>query len=166
MPSTTCQPDLHQDCLATLNRALDLALKTAEAASAAGNHRVVIQAVREVTRIVTLINKMTQSSEPKPKSKPTPSLFKDHGSNSRPGPAGSEIQAEYQKPETGNQPPELQLPDLGPLLQPDALTGLDDLSLDLLQNISRNWAEIQALMPEAAQGNDKSVFHTKPKTQN
>ena len=49
----------HQDCLTKLNRVLDLALITAESASAEGNHKVVIQAAREVTRIVTLINKMT-----------------------------------------------------------------------------------------------------------
>jgi hypothetical protein len=161
MPPTASQNDLHQDCLANLNRALDLALKTAEAASTEGNHRVVIQAVREVTRIVTLINKMTQTSESKPKSKSNPSLFKNHGTGSRPGLAGSEIQAEHWQPETGNQPPEIQIPDLGPLCQPDASTGLDDLSLGLLQDISRNWAELQTLMPEAAKGNDKLFLPTK-----
>ena len=63
------QPDLHQDCLDKLSRALDLVLKTAEAASAENNHKVVIQSAREVTRIAALIYKMTNS-----KTKPAPSL--------------------------------------------------------------------------------------------
>ncbi len=92
----------HQDCLTKLNRVLDLALITAESASAEGNHKVVIQAAREVTRIVTLINKMTTASDPKPKPKPkttpispaspvgreseAPPAFKDQGTASLPAP--------------------------------------------------------------------------------
>ena len=53
------QSDLHQDCLDKLSHALDLVLKTAETASAENNHKIVIQAAREVTRIATLITKMT-----------------------------------------------------------------------------------------------------------
>ena len=40
-------------------------MHTAEAASADGNHKIVLQAVREVTRIVTLMTKIEKSSAPK-----------------------------------------------------------------------------------------------------
>ncbi len=56
------QPDLQQDCLDKLSRVLDLVLKTAEAASAENNHKVVIQSAREVTRIAALMHKMTSST--------------------------------------------------------------------------------------------------------
>ena len=59
MTASIPQPDFQQDCLDKLGRALDLVLKTAEAASAENNHKIVIQAAREVTRIATLITKMT-----------------------------------------------------------------------------------------------------------
>jgi hypothetical protein len=49
---------LHQECLANLQKILHLAMQTAEAASADGNHRLTLQAVREVTRIVTLMTKL------------------------------------------------------------------------------------------------------------
>ena len=58
MTRTISQSSLTSDYGATLNRILELAMQTAEAASADGNHKVVIQAVREVTRIVALILKM------------------------------------------------------------------------------------------------------------
>jgi hypothetical protein len=58
--------------LATLYRMLDLAQQTAEAASADGNHKVVIQAIREVTRIITLITKIAATSD-QAKSCPGPS---------------------------------------------------------------------------------------------
>jgi hypothetical protein len=54
-------PDLPQGCLDKLRRALDLVLKTAEAASAANDHKLVIQSAREVTRLAALIHKMTGS---------------------------------------------------------------------------------------------------------
>ena len=63
------QPDLHQDCLAKLSRALDLVLKTAEAASVENNHKLVIQSAREITRLTSLIHKMTGS---KNKAAPAP----------------------------------------------------------------------------------------------
>lgn len=62
------QPPLSFDYLGKLNQILDLAMHTAEAANAEGNHRLVLQAVREVTRIITLMNKIavTQIQESKP----------------------------------------------------------------------------------------------------
>jgi hypothetical protein len=70
---------LHLDCLTKLDRILDLTLQTAETASAEGNHKVVIQAAREATRIVSLINKMTQS--PSSKSRNLPDLKGDAASD-------------------------------------------------------------------------------------
>ncbi len=67
MSTTTLQLDLHQDCLDKLSQILDLVLKTAEAASADNNHKVVIQAAREATRITALMFKLTN-----PKTKTVP----------------------------------------------------------------------------------------------
>jgi hypothetical protein len=58
MKNTGSINPLEQYCLDNLQKMLDLAMHTAEAASAAGNHKVVLQAVREVTRMVTLITKL------------------------------------------------------------------------------------------------------------
>jgi hypothetical protein len=71
------QPDITQDfqqfnCLSVLDRMLALAMQTAEAASADKNHKLVLQAVREVTRLVTLINKLTCSPHQKPEVKGKP----------------------------------------------------------------------------------------------
>jgi hypothetical protein len=67
---------LPQNCLDVLTHMLDLAMQTADAASADKNHKLVLQAVREVTRLVTLINKITTSSAQKPAPKPGPALGK------------------------------------------------------------------------------------------
>ncbi len=122
MPSTLSLPPQRQDCLDKLNQALDLALHTAEAASSEGNHRVVLQAVREVTRIITLMNKMAFNfrSGAKTKTKPVPK------------PA---------HPKT-----------LETFLRPDELPEQDELSLDLLQKISLNLAELQAFQADAESG--------------
>jgi hypothetical protein len=151
----------HQDCLTKLNRVLDLALITAESASAEGNHKVVIQAAREVTRIVTLINKMTAASNPKPKPKPkttslspsssagreneVPPVFKDHGTTSLPAPAGTDRPPVKPQSSAGNEPTEIPVPDLEALFPPHKVAAMDELSQDLFNNISRNWSEFLAL---------------------
>lgn len=58
---------MHQDYLGYLQKVLDLAMHTAEAASAEGNHKIVLQSVREVTRIITLMTKITPNPEQKEK---------------------------------------------------------------------------------------------------
>lgn len=73
------QPDLTQDfqqfnCLNVLDRMLALAMQTAEAASAEKDHRLVLQAVREVTRLVTLINKISCSPNQKPEAPGKPAV--------------------------------------------------------------------------------------------
>ena len=64
------------DYLDTLNQFLNLAMHTAQTASAEADHRLVLQAIREGTRIIALINKMTSESTSKsmaePKSAPPP----------------------------------------------------------------------------------------------
>ena len=163
----------HQDCLTKLNRVLDLALITAESASAEGNHKVVIQAAREVTRIVTLINKMTLSSDPKPKPKlktthispsssveresDAPPAFKDQGTNSLPQKAGSDLQAERRPSANGNQLPESPISNLEALFSPQEVAAWDAQSQDLFKNISRNCAELQELGAEMKCGLQKSV---------
>ncbi len=145
MQPATSHPDLHQDCLAKLNRALDLALKTAEAASAADNHKVVIQAVREVTRIVTVINKMT---DPKAKFKPAPvSLVRNKGERdaSLQAPAVTDRPPVRPQSSAGNDPMEIPVPDLEALFPPHQVAEMDELSQDLFKNISRNWSEFLAL---------------------
>ena len=58
MEAAVSSNPLEQYCLDKLQKMLDLAMHTAEAASAEGNHKIVLQGVREVTRIVTLITKL------------------------------------------------------------------------------------------------------------
>jgi hypothetical protein len=65
MPATVSSNPLDQYCLDKLQKMLDLAMQTAEAASTEGNHKIVLQAVREVTRIVTLITKLGNPSAQK-----------------------------------------------------------------------------------------------------
>jgi tRNA U34 5-carboxymethylaminomethyl modifying GTPase MnmE/TrmE len=74
MQATVIQSSCHQTYLATLNRMLELAMQTAEAASTEGNHKIVLQAVREVTRIITLMTKMDCTSEAKSKTPAAPVL--------------------------------------------------------------------------------------------
>ncbi len=67
------------DCIDVLNRMLALAMQTAEAANADKNHKLVLQAVREVTRLVTLINKITGTPEPKSKARAAQAVVQDAG---------------------------------------------------------------------------------------
>jgi hypothetical protein len=146
MQPTTPQPDLHHDCLDKLNRVLDLVLKSAETASAEGNHKIVIQAAREVTRIVTLITKMT---DPKIKTKSTPQptvipvacqappAFKNKKIPSLPAKAGPGPQAAQSNRKPGKHPPAGALPNLDSLFQPDDLDDLDPISLEILQDIMK-----------------------------
>jgi hypothetical protein len=69
MSALVSPPRQSRNCLDVLNHMLDLAMRTADAASADQNHRLVLQAVREVTRLVTLINKITTAA-----AKPGPAL--------------------------------------------------------------------------------------------
>jgi hypothetical protein len=152
--------DLLQDCLAKLNQAMDLCLKTAEAASAESNHKIVLQAAREVTRIVTLINKMT---DPRPKPKLTSPHISLAGSEKQdragpptyrqttsPPPTGSDPSAAPRSGQTGSQPEDFILPDLATFFPPHEVAAWDGATQDLFKNISRNYQELQTLAMEAA----------------
>jgi hypothetical protein len=69
MQNTNSTNPLQQNCLNHLQTILDLVMRTAEAASVEKNHKLVLQAVREVTRIITLMNKMSAEPDPERKSK-------------------------------------------------------------------------------------------------
>lgn len=58
METANSPTPVQQLCLANLQKTLDMAMKAAEMASAEGNHKLVLQAVREVTRIITLMTKL------------------------------------------------------------------------------------------------------------
>lgn len=134
MQPSTPHPDLHQECLAKLSRAMDLVLKTAEAASAEKNHKVVIQAAREVTRIATLITKMTD-----PKAKPRPNITSISpasliGQKSA-APSASKSLDSRKEPEALSPPPAVPIIEVGQ---------------NLCHNISRNFQEPQILETEMA----------------
>jgi len=63
MPTADSHNPWHQVCLGKLQQILDLAMQTAEAASIEGNHKIVLQAAREVTRIITLMTKLNPAPE-------------------------------------------------------------------------------------------------------
>jgi hypothetical protein len=153
MSTNNTHIDLHHDCLDKLNRVLDLVLKSAETASAEGNHKVVIQAAREVTRIVTLITKMTDTgAKSKPKSIPghlaasldsggrksqAPRALENKKPPPPPAKAGPGPRVAQFNRQPGNRHPAGTIPNLkglfrDSLFQPDELNDLDPLSLDIL----------------------------------
>jgi hypothetical protein len=139
MKPDTLPADLHMDCLHKLNRALDLVLKTAETASAENNHKVVIQAAREVTRIATLITKMT---DPGTKSKLNHSSGSVVVKNAAP--------AALKNQKIGRQALDFILPDLDTFFPPREVANLDGVSQELFKNISKNYQELQAIGAEMA----------------
>jgi hypothetical protein len=106
--------ELQQECLDKLSRALDLVLKTAETASAENNHKIVIQASREVTRLVTLINKINSTSEPKtktgsirnavPTSDPVADIWSNRDKNGKSGDQPESLKefSQRDKPDSGH----------------------------------------------------------------
>jgi hypothetical protein len=144
METATPLSDLHQDCLNKLNHALDLVLKTAEIASAENNHKMVIQAAREITRIATLITKMT---DPGTKSRPNHSS----GSGERP----SRAPAALKNKTIGPRALDFILPDLDTFFPPREVANLDGVSQDLFKNISKNYQELQAIGAEMAASLDE-----------
>ena len=70
MQTTISPHSLHQECLGKLQQLLDLAMHTAAAASTEGNHKIVLQAVREATRIITFMTKITGAPSPEKRSGP------------------------------------------------------------------------------------------------
>jgi hypothetical protein len=144
----TSQADLQQDCLDKLSRALDLVLKTAETASAENNHKIVIQAAREVTRIATLITKMTD---------PKTRVFQDWPA-AKPGrqtpscPPPTIADTGLEPGDTANLARDLTLPDLETIFPPGAVASWDHETQDLFKNMAKNYQELQALGAELAAG--------------
>ncbi len=148
------QTPLQQDCLDKLGRVLDLVLKTAEAAGAENNHKVVIQSAREVTRIVALIHKMTGSTAKSGRS-PRPGQSDAKAADPCPSAKQSSPQPE---PAAGNHvaagktdlnPDDLMLPDLETLLTPRDPAYWDDVPGDFFQKFSNN-QELQSIEKEVA----------------
>ncbi len=119
MPSTTPPSHPVPGYLLTLQRFLDLAMHTAEAASAEGNHRIVLQAIREGARIITLLLKLTSSSDQQQGRLPqaptellgldrllntAPAIPEDQHSGISPGPSASDLQPKNRQPDHGHQP--------------------------------------------------------------
>jgi len=151
-------PDLQQDCLDKLSRALDLVLKTAEAASAENNHKLVIQSAREVTRIAALIYKMTNS-----KTKPAPSLCGSRAgvkpaeplapgkiTSSPPERTGRGEPTATHNGETDFNPDDLIIPDLETLFTPDDIACWEGLPDNMFKKFSENYQELQTIGKEMA----------------
>jgi hypothetical protein len=142
--------DLQQDCLDKLGRALDLVLKTAEAASAENNHKIVIQAAREVTRIATLITKMTNPKNKKASSIPRQDEASAAWQNGRPSSGCRPVAP----PTAANDinPDDLILPDLDTFFSPHEVAAWDEVTQGFYKNISKNYQELQAIGAEMAAG--------------
>jgi hypothetical protein len=132
--------DLHQDCLTTLNRTLDLVLKAVEAASADHNHKVVIQGAREATRIAALIFKMTNAKTTSASARRPVAIT----------PAAKTAAADAGEPDIGAQ--DLILPDLDTFFPPHQVASWDDATKCVYETLSTNYREFQDLCDELAAG--------------
>ena len=153
MELTTPPSALQQDCLDKLSRALDLVLKTAEAAGAANDHKLVIQAAREVTRIAGLIHKMTKPA-PSPRSGLTTAKTAEprtpgKQTSTRPERTAMDHPAADQA-DTLVISDDLMTPDLETLFNPQDLAYLDYLPDHAFEKFSEDYREIQALEKEVA----------------
>jgi hypothetical protein len=155
METFSSQPALLQDCLDKLSHALDLVLKTTEAASAENNHKLVIQSAREVTRIVALMHKMTSNTS-------------KSGRPSRPGlsdanigaPCASVTQpASRPQPgakhhpdagQNGRNPEARTMPDQETLFTPAEMAYWDYLPDKVSEKFCKEYRELQALEREVA----------------
>jgi hypothetical protein len=146
MPSSANPINLHQDCLTKLSRALDLVLKTAETASAENNHKIVIQAAREVTRIATLITKMT---DPKTKAFQGSPVAKP-GRQAACCPPPSIADTMVEPGDSANLARDLTLPDLETIFPPRQVASWDPTTQDLFKDIARNYQELQTLGADLA----------------
>jgi hypothetical protein len=152
------QSDLQQDCLDKLSRVLDLVLKTAEAASAENNHKVVIQSAREVTRIAGLMHKMTnRKSNPAPALRGALAVPKTAGpcapgknTSSRPERTGKGQPAPGHNGKTDMKPDDLIMPDLETLFTPDEIACWDGLPDNIFKKFGENYRELQTIGQEIA----------------
>jgi hypothetical protein len=159
MLTTTLHPDLHQDCLDKLSQVLDLVLKTAEAASAENNHKVVIQAAREATRITALVFKMTN---PKTKTASAPGTGSKAPASKAPVACGHDNtpsrragEALFDGPPSGEnaaEPEDFLLPDLDTLFPPREVATWDSANQAIYNNFTKKYREFQDLSDHLAAG--------------
>ncbi len=135
------QPDLHQDCLDKLSRALDLVLKTAEAASAANNHKLVIQSARELTRLASLIHKMTSS---KTKAVPAPRAGRANAAAAAPSVSAKETFLDLIG-QTDQNPADSFMPDLKSLFTPEDMVFWDTVPDHVFQELGDKYQKLQNL---------------------
>jgi hypothetical protein len=152
METANPQTPLKQDCLDKLSRVLDLVLKTAEAASAENNHKVVIQSAREVTRIAGLMHKMTSSTT---KAGHAARTGGKTAAACAPGPKTSCRPEETEKdhPGTGQtdiKPEDSIMPDLETLFTPDEIACWDGLPDNIFKKFGENYRELQTIGQEMA----------------
>jgi hypothetical protein len=149
------QSDLQQDCLDKLSRVLDLVLKTAEAASAENNHKVVIQSAREVTRIAGLMHKMTSSATKAGRTARTDGktagpCAPGKNTSSRPERTGKGQPAPGHNGKTDMKPDDLIMPDLETLFTPDEIACWDGLPDNIFKKFGENYRELQTIGQEIA----------------
>jgi hypothetical protein len=149
------QSDLQQDCLDKLSRVLDLVLKTAEAASAENNHKVVIQSAREVTRIAGLMHKMTSSTTKAGRAartggKTAGPCAPGKNTSSRPERTGKGQPAPGHNGKTDMKPDDLIMPDLETLFTPDEIACWDGLPDNIFKKFGENYRELQTIGQEIA----------------
>ena len=135
------QPDLPQECFDKLSRALDLVLKTAEAASAANDHKLVIQSAREVTRLASLIHKMTGS---KTKAGPSPQAGRANAAAAAPSASAKETLLDLIG-QTDQNPAESFMPDLKSLFTPEDMVFWDTLPDHVFQELGDKYQKLQNL---------------------
>ena len=155
METFSLQSALLQDCLDKLSHALDLVLKTTEAASAENNHKLVIQSAREVTRIVALMHKMTSNTSKSGRS-PRPGL-----SDANLGAPGAPVKQPASRPQpgathhpdagqNGRNPKVRTMPDQETLFTPAEMASWDYLPDKVSKKSCKEYRELQALEKEVA----------------
>ena len=148
------QPDLQQDCLDKLSRALDLVLKTAEAASAQNDHKVVIQSAREVTRLAALMHKMTSSATKAGRAGmaggKTAEVLCPGKENFLPAGGNREGSSRRRTGKTDINPEDFIMPDLETLFTPVEMACWDGLPDNLFGKFSENYRELQTMGKEMA----------------
>jgi hypothetical protein len=135
------QPDLHQDCLDKLSRALDLVFKTAEAASAENNHKLVIQSARELTRLASLIHKITSS---KTKAAPAPRADQANAAAAAPSTSAKETFQDLIG-QTDQNPADSFMPDLKSLFTPEDMVFWNTVPDHVFQELGDKYQKLQNL---------------------
>ncbi len=181
MQTTQPQSTPSLEYLLTLQRFLDLAMHTAETASAEGNHRIVIQAIREGARLITLLFKLTSPQDQKQGRRPltstarpgldsllnaAPAIPGDRSACLPPGNSPPDRQTKHPKTVPGSQSPQTGNPNIETLtadLTRDLLKGMFH-SLDGRENLTlenRKWEKSGKLPGKTPATRDNSKLNQK-----